>query len=242
MAVLYLYAITDCPGSHIAGPALEEGTTSSLTVQGITAVVSSLAATEARLTEANLWIHESVVEGLMEDHAVLPARFGVVFAGEAEVRAFLAANYDTFQAALAHVRGRVEVGVRILWEDDGARHLSHDEHPAYADGRAYLLARIEQMRRLEAWRQRGETLARTLHEHLIDLAIASTLQVLATPRLLLTAAYLVDRDSLVIFQQRVSFLSLQYPMLQFFCTGPWPAYNFVPVRDLKPGNFRQMSH
>jgi hypothetical protein len=29
------------------------------------------------------------------------------------------------------------------------------------------------------------------------------------------------------FQDQVAGLAIAYPALSFFCTGPWPAYNFV---------------
>jgi hypothetical protein len=97
-------------------------------------------------------------------------------------------------------------------------------------GRSYLLARLEEERQRRAWRQRAEALAEELHTPLAHLAVESTRQVLLTPRLLLTAAYLVERDQVAAFQQEVGALSAAYPALRFLCTGPWPAYNFVIVK------------
>ena len=66
-----------------------------------------------------------------------------------------------------------------------------------------------------------------LHTPLAQLAAESTRQVLVTPRLLLTAAYLVERDQVTAFQREVGGLSGAYPALRLLCTGPWPPYSFV---------------
>jgi len=63
------------------------------------------------------------------------------------------------------------------------------------------------------------------------LAVENTHQVLVTPRLLLKAAYLVDRERMAIFREEINNLSLAYPTLRFLCTGPWPPYNFVSNRE-----------
>ncbi|MBI4759356.1 MAG: GvpL/GvpF family gas vesicle protein [Chloroflexi bacterium] len=77
--------------------------------QDIAAVVSTLTSAKVQPTEANLWLHETVVEALMVDRAVLPVRFGTVLANEAAVQAVLTAHHADFVANLKRVRGRVEL-------------------------------------------------------------------------------------------------------------------------------------
>jgi len=62
---------------------------------------------------------------------------------------------------------------------------------------------------------------------LAKLAVESIQQMLITPGLLLTAAYLVERNQVAAFRQAVEALSAAYPALRFLCTGPWPPYSFV---------------
>jgi len=193
-------------------------------------------------TEDNLWRHEAVVEILMADRTVLPMRFGTVLADEAAIQAVLAAHHADFVASLDRVRGRVELGLRVLWEADQPPtppsssefpgvpqgHSSEELRGTQANsGRAYLLARLEEERQRQACRQRAEALAEELHTPLAQLATESTRQVLITPRLLLTAAYLVEREQVAAFRQEVEALSAANPTLRFLCTGPWPAYSFV---------------
>jgi len=249
---MYLYAITDHPDAPApSGLGLEGVSLCTLAYRDIAAVASPLATAEVPPTEANLWRHEAVLEDLMADRTVLPVRFGTVLANEAAVQAALAAHYADFVASLARVRGQVELGLRVLWDDEEQRSRGAGEQGSERDsplhlrtsapllsgsGRSYLLARLEEERQVRAWRQQAETLAAEIHAPLARLAAESTCKVLVTPRLLLTAAYLVERDRIAAFRREVEVLSAAHPALRFLCTGPWPAYNFVsrfPSDDLR---------
>ena len=228
--MIYLYAITDLPDLPVpAEPGLEGTSLFSLAYRDIAAVVSPLTTSAVPPTEDNLWQHEAVVETLMADRAVLPVRFGTLLADETAIRAALAAHYANFVASLDRVRGRVELGLRVLWEmaDSRWQTAGSSQQPSATSGRAYLMARLEEERQRQAWREQAEALAEEIHAPLDQLAADSTRQVLITPRLLLTAAYLVERDQVATFRQKVEALSAAYPKLRLLCTGPWPAYNFV---------------
>jgi hypothetical protein len=233
---MYLYAITDRPEMPLpSGPGLEDAALRNLAYRGIAAVVSPLTTAVMPLTEDNLWRHEAVVEVLMADRAVLPMCFGTVLDNEAAVQAVLATHYADFVASLDRVRGRVELGLRVLWNSEFR--IPKSEIRNLNSGRAYLMARLEEERQARAWRERAEALAEELHAPLARLAAESTQQVLITHRLLLTAAYLVERDRVTAFQREVEALSAAYPALRFLCTGPWPAYSFmtaaVPTADVE---------
>ena len=248
MSKCYLYAITDQPKppmpvipATIIG--MVEGGPGSLPIvslgyQEIAAVIGRLDTPELPATEANLWRHETVVETLMASRAVLPVRFGTVLADEAAVRSFLVAQYDVLLAGLQRVRGRVELGLRVLWNDAGADRLQGDhsklvpsvgQRSAGISGREYMFGRLETERRTQASRQRAEALAAALHAPLALLAEESVQQLLPTPAVLLKSAYMVERDRVAAFRQETEALSGAYPSLRFVCTGPWPAYNFVAI-------------
>jgi hypothetical protein len=232
--VIYLYAITDRPDLPLPAEIGLGGTSLfSLAYQDIAAVVSALTTATVSPTEDNLWQHEAVVEALMADRAVLPVRFGTLLADESAIQAALAAHYTNFASSLDRVRGRVELSLRVLWDFE-FRISNFEFRPD--SGRAYLMARLEEERQRQAWRQRAEALAAELRTPLDRLAAESTHHVLVTPRLLLTAAYLVEQDKVAAFQREVEALSAVYPELRFLCTGPWPPYNFVsrfPIDDLR---------
>jgi hypothetical protein len=228
--MIYLYAIADRPGLPLpASAGMENGCLFTVAHQEIAAVVSPVAAGRVTPTKANLWRHEMVVERLMADRTVLPVRFGTVLADENAVLGTLAAHGRRFAAALDRVRGRVELGLRVLW-DHGERAPSRGKagtaHEA-GGGRAYLLAKLEEDRQRRALRHEAEDWAARIHAPLSRLAVDHVRSVLITSRLLLTASYLVKLDQMEAFRQQVEGLGVAYPNLRFLCTGPWPAYSFV---------------
>jgi hypothetical protein len=234
--MIYLYAITDRPELPLPPTSgLKGAPLANLPYQEIAVVVSTLDTAGVQATEAHLWQHEAVVEALMADRTVLPVRFGTMLADEAAAQTALERHYASFVADLARVHGRVELGLRVLWESDVNQPQTADPHQAEkghgerlgSDGWAYMLARLAGEHRFQAQRRRAEELALDIHAPLARLAADSTRQVLVTPRLLLTAAYLVEQDRLVAFQREVEALRKIYPDLGFLCTGPWPAYSFV---------------
>jgi hypothetical protein len=262
MAALYLYAITDQTASPLpALSGLEDAPLYQLACQDLAGVMSAVTTTQVQATESNLWQHEAIVEALMADRAVLPVRFGTVFANEAAAQAELRAHQTDLLASLNRVCGRVELGLRILINPTKGGGLSHDERtspvaprlePATKDqpetaaleqsapasrGRAYLMTRLAEEQRARVERQQAGAQVAEIHVPLARLAVNSVQQMLVTPRLLLTAAYLVERDQVEVFRQAVAALSDAHPDLSLLCTGPWPPYNFVDLRaPVEPGD------
>jgi hypothetical protein len=79
--------------------------------------------------------HDRVVYSLMERATVVPMRFGTVVGDEGEIRSLLLKRRKELRDLLAHVRGRVEFGVRL-------------EQAKAASGRAYMQAKAETNRSL----------------------------------------------------------------------------------------------
>jgi hypothetical protein len=193
--VIWVYAICDRP-ERPAPPPLE-----GCSAGGVLAV---FARDEHEPTPEALWAQERVLEQLMSDRAVLPLRFGTRLEDEDALRAVLAADQARFHEALARVRGRVELGVRVR----------APEAPAPAGGREYLLGKL-----------RLERDAAELHAPLAELAVEARRRPAAGD--LLRAAYLVDAHAVDAFRAAVERLQRAHPGLTIVCTGPWPAYSFV---------------
>lgn len=68
-----------------------------------------------------------------------------------------------------------------------------------------------------------------------ELAVQSKLGKRYTKRLILNVFYLVTRDKIEAFLNKVNMLEEKYRQLKFQCTGPWPPYNFVEIK-IKKGN------
>lgn len=226
--MIYLYAISDrvdtpmLPSHGIQGAAVL-----TRVYRNIMAVISPLDSAEVEPTKDALWRHEVVVEALMADGAVLPVRFGTMLGDESVMKATLVAHYAQFVDDLDRVRGRVELGLRVLWDDVGPPTDGGGAKSEASSGHAYLMGRLVQERQVRAWRERAHALAVEIEKPLVGLTVEATHQLLVTPRMLMTAAYLVDAAEVARFQQRLEALQAVHPALRFMCTGPWPPYTFM---------------
>lgn len=212
MSAVYLYAITD------NRPARLPEEVDVLTVNGIVGVYGSKAEEELQATEANLWAHEAVVESLMEEGAVLPARFGTVLQSVERLRDELLTRQEEFAQALNLVRGRVELGVRAAWPQRG-----EVVNPAES-GRGYLARKLEQQRA-------AADATSSVHEPLALLAVDSTIRVLQSPCLTLIGSYLVDRGDVERFREEAERLARALGGVGLACTGPWPPYSFTSQEE-----------
>jgi Gas vesicle synthesis protein GvpL/GvpF len=159
--------------------------------------------------------HERVVEAIMATGAVLPLRFGTQLEHEEELAALLAARRDELMRSLERVRGRTELGVRVI----PLRPVTGT--PAGpASGREYLLARVS------AHRRHREAIDQ-VHAELGALAEASCTRPAGTAPAILVAAYLVDSARVAEFRRQADRLAGRPPGTRLMVTGPWPPYSFA---------------
>jgi hypothetical protein len=234
--MIYLYAIIDRPDICLPNMTGLEGTDIQvLCYNDIGAVISQTAATEMQPSEADIWQHEAILESLMADRSVLPVRFGTILADESAVHAALSSHYDSFAADLKRVRGHVELGLRVIWDNDesepGGYSPGNGTRPSDGSGRAYISAMLEAERKQKEHREQAHAFAEGIHTPLARLCAGSNRRTLVTPRLLLTSSYLVDLDQVETFRREVETLSSEHPELHLLCTGPWPPFSFVSVGD-----------
>ena len=85
-----------------------------LAFQDLGAVVGPMTAGCARPGEDSLWRHNRVIEGLMEERAVLPMRFGTHVTGAPQLRTLMATHYGELVDAMEKIEGRRECTVRVL--------------------------------------------------------------------------------------------------------------------------------
>ncbi|MFQ3661778.1 MAG: GvpL/GvpF family gas vesicle protein [Chloroflexaceae bacterium] len=224
--MLYLYAIINRPTTPL--PPLhgfDEQAVYCSVCGNVAALYSHYHGPAPRTEAAQLWRHEAVVEALLDRHSVLPVRYGTLLADEAALTMLLRERHDSFMAGLARVAGRVEVSVRVLWPAAAA--VSAPRPATAENGRAYLARRMAEEQAREARLREAHKRADALHAALEHLAVAHVRQVLPHERVLLSAAYLIPRESLDTFRAAVAALGQANPDVHLLCTGPWPAYHFV---------------
>lgn len=196
---------------------------------------------DARLAEID-WVsdralaHEEVVEHFAAAHLVLPMKLFTLFTDDERALAALGARREEIGRVLARIAGRVEWGVRILFQETKARRAAADAVAPTApgaSGKGFLLRKkVEQdsartlAARLRAEADRAyEELARHAAEARRREPVAGE----AGARLLLDAAFLVPREDGERFEEAVARWADQLAgqACEVTLTGPWPPYNFI---------------
>jgi len=192
-------------------------------------------------TRENVLAHEFVNETVMREFTVIPMSFGTVFRSESDVGELLRSTYDAFTDVLDKMQDKIEFGVQIRWdrdkvvasieeENDEIRRLK-DEITRNAASSTYF-ARMQLGRLIESALEdcAGRYVA-TVHDELKRASVASRSNKVIGDRMILNAAFLVNRADEAAFDAAVKELSRRYEqLLTFKYTGPWPPYNFVNIK------------
>jgi hypothetical protein len=192
-------------------------------------------------TRENVLAHEFVNETVMREFTVIPMSFGTVFRSEEDVSELLRSTYQAFTDVLDKMRDKIEFGLKILWdrdkvvaniesENDEIRRLK-DEITRNAASSTYF-ARMQLGRLIEAaLEETSNRYVSEVHDALKPVAVASRSNKVIGDRMILNAAFLVDRGRSEEFDERVREVSRKFEnLLTFKYTGPWPPYNFVNIK------------
>jgi hypothetical protein len=181
-------------------------------IEGVAAVISRRSgASDAESLRADALVHGGVVEALADRAAaVLPVRFGESAPDDESFVRTVQARADGLRRRLEHVRGCVEVGLRVVEPHDA-------ERAEAATGTEYMLS-------LEQGAAAGQRAVEGLHRELGDLAREARLRRAGNEYI---GAYLVPREDLAAAEQAVKRFAAEQPGLTVFCTGPWAPYSFA---------------
>lgn len=209
--------------------------------QDLAAVVSDTPIVIYDPTRDNVLAHEFVNETVMKEFTVIPMSFGTVFRSEEDVTELLRSTYQAFSDVLDKMKDKIEFGVKVLWdrervisnlekENDEIRGLK-DEISRHTTTSTYF-ARMQLGRLVDsALEDVGSRYVADIHEALKPVAVASRSNKPIGDRMILNAAFLVDRAQELSFDERVKEISRKYEeVLSFKYSGPWPPYNFVNIK------------
>src|SRR5438046_9375939 len=81
-----------------------------------------------------------------------------------------------------------------------------------------------------ALQQRLERYGAECLQRLRDVSVASRVNRAIGDKMIMNAAFLVQREQESAFDRRIKDIASVYDKLTFKYTGPWPPYNFVNIR------------
>src|SRR5258706_2828677 len=212
-----------------------------VSLKDLSAVVSDTPIVIYDPTRENVLAHEFVNETVMREFTLIPMSFGTVFRSDEDVLALLKSTYQAFTDVLDKMQDKIEFGLKILWDrdkvvasierdNDEIRRLK-DEITRNAASSTYF-ARMQLGRLVEAaMEEASNRYVNHIHEQLKEVSVASRSSKVIGDRMILNAAFLVERKDERSFDEKVKAISLLYEeLLTFKYTGPWPPYNFVNIK------------
>lgn len=121
---LYVYGVTadEELELEVAGVGDAEEITT-VSYQNLGAVVSPIDTTEPETTDEDAQAHDDVLRAVLEDErepTVVPMQYGMAFSGTRTLKNLLRGARPAFRRALNDVEGSVELGVKVVTEEDGS--------------------------------------------------------------------------------------------------------------------------
>jgi len=207
----------------------------------LAAVVSDTPVVMYDPTRENALAHEHAIETVMKEFTVIPMSFGTIFRTEDDVVEFLKDTSDALQDVLRKLRDKIEFGLKVNWDPETVLKEVEQESEDIRRLKEEILsnrlastyfARMQLGRLVEqALAERSDAYVREVYDHLRDCATASRHNKPIGDKMILNAAFLVEREKSTEFDQRVQEIAQRYEgKLRFQYTGPWPPYNFVNIR------------
>lgn len=241
----YVYCIIECAeGGRSFGPLGIGGRGDEVyTVlhEGLAAVVSDTPVIVYDPTRENALTHEHVNETVMKEFTVIPMSFGAIFRTEEDVREFIKDTSDALRDVLHKMRDKIEFGLKVNWDPEIAVKEVEEESEEIRRLKEEILsnrlastyfARMQLGRLVEqALAEKQDMYVREIYDRLRDFAVASRHNKPIGDKMILNAAFLVERDKQTEFDHAVQEIAHRYDRrLRFNYTGPWPPYNFVNIR------------
>lgn len=221
---LYLYALlSDRPrrplGHGLAGEPLRV-----VRVGSVLAVVGTAGGPPA-LVERTLRRHHAVVARLARlSDAILPVRFGTLLDDDATLAAQLRPRARSLRTALALVKGREQMTLRLYGPAPLVASAADREDGPGGPGARYLGARLRAHRLARAAPE-----AEPLRQALGALIVAERVERHDSPPLVASLYHLVERGASRRYLRALDAARCRLPGTTVTATGPWPPYAFAPV-------------
>src|SRR5260221_6602931 len=180
----------------------------------------------------NALAHEHVNEVVMKDFTVLPMSFGTVFRTENDIKEFLKGTYDALSDVLQKMDGKIEFGLKVNWDKDSVvREIEADseeirrlkEEIQSNTSTSTYFSRRQLVRVVEsALQAKTDAYVSEIYEALRDAAIASRSNKPIGDKMIMNAAFLVEREKTKAFDDQISEMPKKFEnTLSFVYTEPW---------------------
>jgi hypothetical protein len=177
----------------------------------------------------------------MQQHTVLPVRFGIVAPdADAIIRQLTGPRAAALHAALDQLNGKIELGLKAFWFEEVIFAEIVAANPAIRELRDSLAGRsadetyYERIKLGELieddMRRRREADADQILDRLRPIAEECRVSPPITDRMVVNAAFLLEREAEAVLEAAINELDAELgKRMMFKLVGPVPPYNFVNV-------------
>lgn len=237
----YIYAITDAAIDHVYKMRGIDASEVRFVSEGaVAAVVSDCTRQRLRPERAHLAAHTEVLKQLMAENTVLPMAFGTVADGEKELRRMLVRNQKDFVRELTRVRGKFEMGLRVVWDVPNIFEYFVDIHPDLRDARDRLIGKNREPRqedKIELGQMFDQILNEERETQIVRIEEAMSPYCFeikrSTPKNMnevVSLNFLIGREKQKEFEDAVFIAANLFDNnYSFDINGPWAPYNFVEM-------------
>ncbi|MFH1239904.1 MAG: GvpL/GvpF family gas vesicle protein [Candidatus Diapherotrites archaeon] len=181
----------------------------------LTAIASKAVMKEYKPTDENVEIHKNVELEVMKHCSVLPVAYGMVFKSRGIVLGTVKKVYPLLWRSLKKVENKVELGIKVIVPKEKKE-----------------LEKLLNKKSLDEFRKECET---EFIENLSEIAVSTKKDRLFSDKLVCNQSFLVEKDKVDTFTEKVGELRNKHKSLKIQYTGPWPAHNFVNIRIMGGG-------
>ncbi len=240
----YIYCVIDSNRPQSFGPLGIGGRGDQLHTicfNDISAVVSDAPVKRYRVSRENSLAHEKAIERVMTEHTALPVRFATVAEDQEKVTRILTREYDKFKEMLDDVRGKVELGLKAILQENAVyvdilekyeniRLLKEKLAKCAPEESHYQRVRIGKMVE-EALRAEKDVVKADILNAVEPLAAEVKINDTYGELMIVNAAFFVERKREAEFDRQVQMLDNKYAgKVIFRYVGSLPPFNFVSIR------------
>jgi len=206
--------------------------------EDIAAVVSKSPIVSYSVCRENMLAHERAVEEVMKEYTVLPVRFCTIAKDDKKVAIILEKEYDKFKDMLNKVEGKKELGLKAVFDANAVYNDITEKHKDIKSFKERLKGqpldktyyeRVAIGRMVEdALEKEKEFYKEDILSALSPLAVETKTNNTYGERMILSAAFLVEKDKESEFDQKVGELDTKYGgKIKFKYVGTLPPFNFI---------------
>lgn len=211
----------------------EETKIYAISYKDLKALVGKVPAQVYEPKEENVVEHQRVLEKVMKNSTVIPMSFGTTFKSEGDVTELLKQTYSSLKNILKDIKGRIEMGVKVFWDEEKMIKIAAEEIPEeqLEKENVSYQERIEKGQEIESILEKyKKKYTEDIHEKLKTCSVASRANDNISEDMIFNAAFLIEKNRESDFDEKMQELGKKYEgELEFRYSGPWPPYNFVNI-------------